>query len=97
MYARTLSLKPVVRASGLAESMALALARRLLRGRLTLRLHDGRSMIYAGGDAGPQAAMRINDPRVFRRLLSGGELGLAEAYLDGDWETLSIPPGWTGL
>ncbi len=90
MYARTIPLHPAG-ASGLAESVALALARRLLRGRLTLRLHDGRSLIYAGRETGPQAEMRIKNPRVFRRLLSGGELGLAEAYLDGDWDTPDLP------
>ena len=31
--------------------------------------------------------MQIKHRRAFRRLLSGGELGLAESYLDGDWDT----------
>ena len=29
----------------------------------------------------------MRDPRVFRRLLSGGDLGLAESYMDSEWES----------
>jgi cyclopropane-fatty-acyl-phospholipid synthase len=67
--------------------MALGLARRLARGRLTLQLPDGRRLVFEGADDGPRAELRVRHPRTFRRLLSGGELGLVESYLDGDWET----------
>ncbi len=86
MYARTLNDRQE-RRGGVAESMALALAGRLRRGRLTLHLHDGRSRVFEGPEAGPDAEIRVRRPRVFRRLLSSGELGLAAAYMDGDWES----------
>jgi cyclopropane-fatty-acyl-phospholipid synthase len=33
------------------------------------------------------AILQINDARFFRRVVSGGEIGLGEAYMDGDWST----------
>ena len=30
--------------------------------------------------------IRVNDPTVFRRMLSQGSLGVGEAYMDGQWE-----------
>ncbi|WP_340119523.1 cyclopropane-fatty-acyl-phospholipid synthase family protein [Pelagibius sp. 7325] len=72
---------------GLAESFALALAARLSHGQLTLHLPDGHTRVFTGEAGGPAAEIALRSPRVFRRLLSGGELGLAEAYMDGDWES----------
>ena len=33
-----------------------------------------------------EVAVRINDDRFFPRVLSGGNLGLGESYMDGDWD-----------
>ncbi len=33
------------------------------------------------------ADLRLHKNRVFRRVLMGGTVGLAEAYIDGDWDT----------
>ena len=70
-----------------AERISLALAGKLAQGRLTLHLPDGRTRVFEGETAGPAAAMTIRHPRVFRRLLGGGELGLAESYMEGDWDS----------
>ena len=34
-----------------------------------------------------RASARLNDERVFRRVLFGGDIGFGEAYMDGDWST----------
>ncbi|HMA15831.1 MAG: hypothetical protein ACM35H_03505, partial [Bacteroidota bacterium] len=86
MHARTINDRPA-RRSGLAEDLALDLAARLRRGRLTVHLPDGRSRAFEGDEAGPAAEIQVRHPRTFRRLLSGGHLGLAEAYIDGDWDS----------
>lgn len=36
---------------------------------------------------GPAATIRLNSPRAAKRAVFGGALGLAEGYLDGDWDT----------
>jgi cyclopropane-fatty-acyl-phospholipid synthase len=40
-----------------------------------------------GHDADEPALLQIHTPRFFRRVVSGGEIGLGEAYMDGDWTT----------
>ena len=86
MYSRTINERQP-RPGGVAETLVLALAARLTHGRLTLHLPDGRTRVFEGAEAGPAAEIRVRHPRVFRRLLSGGNLGLAATYMDGDWES----------
>jgi cyclopropane-fatty-acyl-phospholipid synthase len=40
-----------------------------------------------GADDGDPAILQIHDRRFFRRVVTGGEIGLGEAYMDGDWST----------
>jgi cyclopropane-fatty-acyl-phospholipid synthase len=64
----------------------LRVARLIHRGTLTIVLPDGaRHVIEAG--PGPVATFIVRDARAVRRLLTGGSLGLAEAYLEGLWDT----------
>ena len=60
-----------------------ALLARLRRGRLTLVEGDRRTVYGAGH---PSATVVVHSPAAYRGLLRGG-LGLAEAYVDGDWDT----------
>jgi len=63
------------------------LLRRLRRGSLTLFLPDGEEHSFAGPHAGARAELRVRRLGLFRRLLTGGYLALAEGYLDGLWDT----------
>lgn len=62
------------------------LAARIRHGALTLHLPGG-GTIPCGDGTGPRVEVTINTPAVARRLLAGGDLGLAEAYADGWWDT----------
>lgn len=59
----------------------------LQRGQLDFLLADGRSFCAMGRTPGPTAILHIHDPDVFARLLREGDLGFAEAYLEGGWST----------
>ena len=61
--------------------------RRMTLGQLTLIGPDGGSEIIAAAKPGPQAVLRIRRTRAVRRLLTGGDVGFAESYLAGDWES----------
>jgi cyclopropane-fatty-acyl-phospholipid synthase len=67
--------------------VAEAFGRRLAAGELTVRLPDSTQMRFHGEEAGPRAALSLRSPRALRRLLLGGEIGLAESYVDGDWDS----------
>lgn len=56
------------------------------RGSLLLALPDGSEMHFRGRQAGPSAVMNVRSYRLARRLL-GGDIGLAEGFIYGDWET----------
>ena len=68
-------------------NILLSLAERLSYGRLSLTLPNGRRHVVTAPNPGPSAELTVHRPRFLRRLLSGGDLGFAEAYLDGDCDT----------
>jgi len=67
-----------------------ALLRRLLTGirlgSIAVRLPDGAVVSHRAGP-GPTAAVTLHRWRAIARLLVGGDIGFAEAYMDGDWST----------
>ncbi len=62
-------------------------ARQMERGRLDFVLPDGRVFRAEGRAPGPVAVIRLHSDDVFARLIREGELGFADAYLEGDWST----------
>jgi cyclopropane-fatty-acyl-phospholipid synthase len=54
-------------------------------GILTVILPDGRRLAHRCPAPGPDAMLKLKRWRVFRRLVLGGDIGFAEAYMDGDW------------
>ncbi|MEQ9638813.1 MAG: cyclopropane-fatty-acyl-phospholipid synthase family protein [Alphaproteobacteria bacterium] len=65
----------------------MALGTQLRRGRIVVRLADGREFQITGDEPGTHGQITVNNVRMGRRMLLGGGVGLAEAYLDGDWDT----------
>ncbi len=70
-----------------AMRKALGLAAMLQKGSLTIGLTDGRQLIARGSEPGPEATLVIKDYSFANRLADGGDIGFAEAYLRGEWET----------
>ncbi|MBL8450220.1 MAG: class I SAM-dependent methyltransferase [Dechloromonas sp.] len=64
------------------------LLERLRGGLLEVRLPDGSSALFGDGEAG--ATLQVHDLSLFSRLLAKGDIGLAEAYLDGHWDSPDI-------
>jgi cyclopropane-fatty-acyl-phospholipid synthase len=60
---------------------------RMNYGRLDLVLPDGRRFRADGKQPGPVAEVTIHNPDSFGRLIREGDLGFADAYLEGWWET----------
>lgn len=67
--------------------LLLALGRHLQAGQLHLVLPDGGSYRFSGTRPGPVAKLRVRSPRFLRRVLLGGDIGFAEAYMDGDCDS----------
>lgn len=63
------------------------LLRGLRFGELTVVMPDGGEHVFAGAAPGTAARMRLVEPGFARRLLTGGNIALAEGYMDGSWDT----------
>ncbi|MBT8445771.1 MAG: class I SAM-dependent methyltransferase, partial [Gammaproteobacteria bacterium] len=75
---------PTVGRAGLYRRVFHAALKHVARGTLTLCDADG-EVTLGSGDA-PYATLRILDPRTYQAATWYGDLGLAEAYLNGWWQ-----------
>lgn len=66
---------------------ALSLLSRLRHGRLDLVAPEGQTFTFNGPLPGPDAVLQVHDWSVFDAVLRSGDIGFAEAYLDGRWQT----------
>ncbi len=69
---------------------ALSLATRIEAGSLSVHLPDGRHFHFSGSKPGPQAEMIVHDLNFAKRMLTGGDIGVAEAFLRGEWEAKDL-------
>lgn len=56
-------------------------------GRLTVLLLNGETHRLQGPEAGPSAVLQIKDYRFARRVLANGDIGFAEGYMAGEWDS----------
>ncbi len=108
MSTELISLTPAAataRNASLAERMVLGSFAAMSRGRLRIELPDGRTRELGEPDAvtrevapgvGNSALIRVRRMAFFKKCLWGGDIGFAESFLDGDWETpdLTAVIGW---
>jgi cyclopropane-fatty-acyl-phospholipid synthase len=66
---------------------AFGLARQLEHGSLAVIMPDGAKLKFGGLKPGPAAQIIVRDNNFASRLASEGEIGLAEAYLQGEWDS----------
>jgi cyclopropane-fatty-acyl-phospholipid synthase len=71
--------------------LVFQLLEQLTGGRLEVRLPDGSCALFGDGEHG--ISMQVHDEATFAMVLARGDIGLAEAYLDGYWDSHDI----TGL
>ena len=75
----------------MSDSAALSTPRGLLPkldcGSLSVILPNGRRILRQGRADGPAGTVTLHRWRALRRLLTGGDIGFAEAYMDGDWSS----------
>ncbi|WP_374274251.1 class I SAM-dependent methyltransferase [Brevundimonas sp.] len=56
-------------------------------GRLHVTLPGGATHDMTGSEPGPRGAITIHDWRFARRVLRSGDIGFAEGYVEGEWDT----------
>jgi len=86
--AKTSTEGPVtIGALNLPERVLLRSLNKLRVGRLTVELPDAGHHTFGKIGAHPCATLRIRNARTIFRVLFGGDIGLAEGYLRGEWDT----------
>jgi cyclopropane-fatty-acyl-phospholipid synthase len=70
----------------LAARQVLPLLQKLQHGRLHLRLPDGSESVYGQGEQ-PNATLVVHDWGVFAAAMRSGDIGFAESFIAGEWET----------
>ena len=71
--------------------LVIQLLEKIQFGRLELRLPDGTCQVFGEGEHG--VSMHVHDEVMFSQILARGDIGLAEAYIDGAWDA----PDLTGV
>jgi cyclopropane-fatty-acyl-phospholipid synthase len=70
-----------------AARLAMNFAAQVRRGTLDIILPDGRRIRTGGIEPGPAAQMVVHDLRFAGRMIRSGDIGFAEAYLRGEWDS----------
>ncbi|HLZ75948.1 cyclopropane-fatty-acyl-phospholipid synthase family protein [Phenylobacterium sp.] len=67
------------------------IARNWAIGSMTFIMPSGQELHIAGSEPGPDARLTIHDFRFIRRALAAGDIGFAEAYMAGEFDTPDLP------
>jgi cyclopropane-fatty-acyl-phospholipid synthase len=70
--------------------MVLSAAMQLAYGSLKVVTPEGRSFIIGGNAPGPDAQLVLKNWKLPGRAFSGGTIGVAESYMDGDWDSPDV-------
>ena len=88
MNTRTAQAFSLPSAAPAAARTVFALLKKLQHGTLDVQMPDGAQARFGSGAAHePKAALRLVDWRVCSAALKSGDIGFAEAYIDGHWTT----------
>src|ERR1700759_21255 len=74
----------------LYETLFLRILSKLPVGHLELEMADGQKLYFGNGGHPVRANIRIVNETFFTKCALYGDIGFAEAYIDGDWQTNSV-------
>lgn len=84
------NLQTVTKGLSLYSRLALRALTGLEKGSLTLQVPDGHRYHFNAAEDGPDAELILNNWRLPRRSFMGGTVGVAESYMDGDWDSPNV-------
>jgi cyclopropane-fatty-acyl-phospholipid synthase len=80
-------MQDLVGAPAVFKAAARLIARNWQAGLLAFVLPDGREFRLKGEAPGPDGRLVVRDYRFMRRVLASGDIGFAEGYMAGEWDT----------
>jgi cyclopropane-fatty-acyl-phospholipid synthase len=82
-----LALPDIRRAPAAFRAAVRIFSRNWLWGSMTFVLPSGREIPIRGREPGPAAVVLIKDFRFMRRVMAAGDIGFAEGFMAGEWDT----------
>jgi cyclopropane-fatty-acyl-phospholipid synthase len=82
----TIRIAPPGRRDRWARRQVFTMLDRINRGSLAIVLPDGSTRRFGNPSTGTDATLRVNDHRLFRRIVWGGDNAFGDAYVDNDWD-----------
>ena len=67
------------------------LLRQSSKGKLTITLPNGEVHAFVGKNSGIEAELLVKEWKFFGRLISSGDIGVGEGYVEGDWTSSDMP------
>ncbi len=74
----------------ISDKLVFKTLRQIKHGKLTLINHDGKKYLFCEEDKSLNVELKINKPGLTFEIISKGSIGLAEAYMRGDFETNNL-------
>ena len=68
----------------------LKLLLRIEKGELFVRFPNGKSIQFDSGNPGPCAKLHLHNWKLPRKVALGGTIGVAESYMDEDWDSPDV-------
>lgn len=84
------NLSEVTRDLPASARMVVSMAIDLPRGSLIVHTPEGRLLKFGGKGPGPEAELILHNWKLPARAFSGATIGVAESYIDGDWESPNV-------
>lgn len=84
------NLSEIMRGLPFYSRLALRALTGLEKGSLTLQVPDGHRYHFDASEKGPDGELILNNWRLPRRAFLGGTVGVAESYMDGDWDSTDV-------
>ena len=70
--------------------LLFALVERAPVGSMRIVLPDGTERVFPGSEDGPNAVVMVHHNAFYRRLITGGMVGVCDAYVDGQWSSPDV-------
>lgn len=74
----------------LASRLTFAIAERIRFGTFEITVPEGVTRRFGGQEPGPVGRLVVRNNRFIRRMILGGNVGLGESYMDGDWDSPNL-------
>lgn len=80
----------VARTPAAFRAASAILRRRWRHGALTFVLPSGEEVRFEGEAPGPSGVLVVKDFRFMRRVMAGGDIGLGEGFMAGEWDSPDV-------